>query len=91
MEVRDSTRVLHGLPGEGLLFPQITYSVSINEGEPGCYATVCEPPLVVKGQGLERFKVRLVDTGYAWTGAVQVLLGYARNRRLELPWLRIVT
>jgi hypothetical protein len=29
----------HGLPGEGLLFSQITYAVTINGGQPGKYVT----------------------------------------------------
>lgn len=81
----------HGLPGDGLLFPQITYEVSINHGQPGTYRTDCEPPLVVRAAGVERFKVRLRDTGYAWYGSVAITLDFGGQKRLRLPCLRLYT
>lgn len=87
----DCERVLHGLPGEGLLFPQITYKVSINHGQPGFYRSSCEPPLIVHASSVERFKIRINDTGYAWRGTMVVTLDYGGGKRLRLPALRLYT
>jgi len=81
----------HGLPGEGLLFSQITYAVSIQNGEPGKYTARCEPPLKVKGGDVERFKIRITDTGYAWNGGLRVSLWAGPEEKLALPALRIRT
>lgn len=88
-ELFDCERVLHGIPGEGLLWPQITYAVSINDGQPGVYASTCEPPLKIRAGSVERFKIRMIDTGYAWRGTVIVMLNYGDDRRLRLPALRL--
>lgn len=91
VEVSDWEVKLHGIPGAGLLFPQIEYVVPINMGQPGRYSANCEPPLVVRGNGPERFKIRLSETGYAWQGIVQVSLNYGQGRELKLPLLRLYT
>lgn len=80
---------MHGIPGQGLLFPQITYEISINHGRPDTYRSVCEPPLVVRAGGVERFKVRIRDTGYAWRGTIELTLDYGDEKRLRLPALRL--
>jgi hypothetical protein len=80
---------MHGLPGEGLLFPQITYEVSINNGKPGTYRSVCEPPLVVRASSVERFKIRITETGYAWRGTIVLTLDYGNKKRLHLPAIRL--
>lgn len=81
----------HGLPGQGLLFSQITYCVPINHGQAGQYRVQCEPPLVVRAGSKERFKIRLADTGYAWMGTVRILLDYGKGRLLPLPMMRLYT
>jgi hypothetical protein len=91
VELIDWQGVLHGLPGEGLLFPQITYEVSIGGGDPGTYRSVCEPPLLVRAGSLERFKIRLRDTGYAWNATAIITLDYGKGKRLRLPALRLCT
>lgn len=91
VQVRDVFRGFHGVPGEGLLFSQITYALSIEDGVPGDYIVECEPPLLVKAKRLERFKVNLRDTGYAWTGRLRLILHYGAGKQLALPWLRIST
>lgn len=80
---------MHGIPGQGLLFPQITYEISINHGRPDTYRSVCEPPLVVRAGGVERFKIRIRDTGYAWRGTIELTLDYGDEKRLRLPALRL--
>ena len=90
-EVFDPRTKMHGLPGEGLLLPQITYAVSIRGGRTGRYLVTCDPPLLVKRRDLERFKIRITDTGYAWNGAVRVTLIAGPNRRLRLPVMRVFT
>jgi hypothetical protein len=82
---------MHGLPGEGLLFPQITYDISINRGRPGLYRSVLEPPLVVGAASVERFKIRIRDTGYAWRGTIVLSLDYGNENYLRLPALRLYT
>ena len=79
----------HGLPGTGLLHPQIIYDVSIGHGAEGSYMTECEPPLIVRAGSVERFKVRICDTGYAWRGAVRLSLAYGSGKRLFLPHVGI--
>jgi hypothetical protein len=89
-EVFDWREKMHGVPGDGLLLPQITYAVSIHRGKVGVHSTECEPPLVVKGENLERFKIRVTDTGYAWNGGLRLSLLVGRVDRLRLPAMRIV-
>lgn len=91
VEILDWEVKLHGLPGTGLLFPQIEYSVPVNMGMPGRYYTSCEPPLVVRNGSVERFKVRLTETGYAWRGTVQVTLDSGAGKELKFPLLRLYT
>lgn len=81
----------HGLPGEGLLFPQHTYRVSLEGGKAGLHRTECEPPLLVRRESLERFKIRLADTGYSWRGNVALTLDYGPGKRLRLPVMRLFT
>jgi hypothetical protein len=90
-EVFDWHMKMHGLPGEGLLFSKITYAVSIQNGRPGVHATRCEPPLKVNAGDLERFKIRITDTGYAWNGGLRVSLQAGPQEKLFLPVLRIRT
>ena len=90
-EVFDWHHKMHGLPGEGLLFPQVTYAVSIRRGKVGVHSAKCEPPLVVKGEDLERFKIRVTDTGYAWNGGLRLSLLAGTAERLQLPAMRIFT
>jgi hypothetical protein len=90
-EVFDRRVKMHGLPGAGLLIPQITYAVSIKGGKSGVYFAECEPPLLVKGGDLERFKIRITDTGYAWNGGLRVSLQTGPLAQLGLPALRILT
>jgi hypothetical protein len=90
-EIFDRHQKMHGLPGEGLLFPQITYSLSIKGGRVGIYFTGCEPPLIVKGLSLERFKICITDTGFAWVGGLRLSLIAGKAERLFLPAMRIFT
>lgn len=88
-EVFDRHQKMHGLPGDGLLFPQITYTISIRHGKSGVHFAECEPPLLVKAGDLERFKIRITDTGYAWNGGLRVSLYAGPDEKLTLPALRI--
>ena len=81
----------HGLPGTGLLHSQMTYRVSVGGGVEGSYITKCEPPLVVRGHGLERCKICLTDTGYSWRGSVRLSLTYGAGKRLFLPHIGLYT
>jgi len=90
-EVFDWRVKMHGIPGEGLLFPQITYAVSIHGGKAGVHSAECEPPLVVRAADLERFKIRITETGYAWNGGLRVSLQAGLYQKLDLPALRIFT
>jgi len=89
VQVIERESKLHGYPGEGLLFPQVTYEVSVNEGRVGTYRSICEPPLIVHGDSVERFKIRIRDTGYGWSGTILVTLDYGSDKRLRLPALRL--
>jgi hypothetical protein len=88
-EIFDWRLKMHGLPGDGLLFPQITYAVSIRGGRPGVHTSDCEPPLLVKAGGLERFKICVTDTGYAWNGGLRISLLAGPREKLDLPAMRI--
>jgi len=90
-DVFDRRVKMHGIPGEGLLFPQITYTVSIRGGQSGTYFSDCEPPLVIKTKDLERFKIRVTDTGYAWNGGLRLSLHFGVNEHLSLPAIRLFT
>jgi hypothetical protein len=90
-EILDRRTKMHGLPGDGLLLPQITYAVSIRGGQAGVHFAECEPPLIVRGGDLERFKVRLKDTGYAWNGGSRISLQTGPLDMLHLPAFRIFT
>ena len=87
-EIFDWRPKLHGLPGDGFLFPQITYSVSIHGGKSGIHSKDCERPLLVKAGDLERFKIRITDTGYAWNGGLRISLMSGPLERLRLPAMR---
>lgn len=87
-EVFDRRTKMHGWPTSGLLLPQITYSVSIQGGRAGSHFAECEPPLMVRGGDMTRFKIRIKDTGYAWNGGLRVLL-QAGSETLPLPACRI--
>jgi hypothetical protein len=91
VEIGDWEWKPHGVPGTGLLYSQFTYAVSVAGGQPGVYRTKCEPPLKIDGEDVERFKISLVDTGYAWRGNIVVSLDYGPNRVLRLPAMRLYT
>jgi hypothetical protein len=90
-EVFDRNIKMHGIPGDGLLFPQITYAVSIHGGTPGVHFAECEPPLRVRAADLERFKIRITDTGYAWNGGLRLSLQAGPIQKLPFPAFRIFT
>ena len=46
---------------------------------------------VIKAGGVERFKIRLTDTGYAWRGSVAIFLNYGDGKLLRLPAVRLYT
>ncbi len=89
VELTDIQRALRGVPGEALLYPQITYVVSLKNGEEGKQSVSLEPPLTVKSGSHERLKIRCTDVGFAWSGALRLTLIYGANKRLSLPWVRI--
>lgn len=89
--VFDRSLKAHGIPGEGLLFSQYTYTVSLKGGQPGRHEAVCEPPLKIRAKSVERFALRVTDTGYSWNGGVQFGLGYGLDRWLLLPAIRVFT
>lgn len=88
-EIFDRHVKMHGIPDKGLLFPKITYSVSIRFGRPGVYAAECEPPLLIRGSDLQRFRIRITETGYAWNGGLRLRLRFGEADGLDLPALRI--
>lgn len=85
IEIYDVKTHLRGLPGEGLLYPQHTYAVSLDGGKPHRRAVTMEPPLLVDAGKHERFRVKLTEAGYAWTGYVRLSLLYGNNQALPLP------
>ncbi len=85
LDIYDVKYHLRGLPGTGLLYSQHTYPVSLRGGKPGSSTEPLGPPLLVDSGKHERFKVKLTDSGYAWTGYVQIALLYSENRELRLP------
>src|SRR5262249_26211470 len=85
IDIYDVKRHLRGLPGEGLLCPQHTYTVSLGGGKPGTRIERMEPPLIVDPGRHERFRVKLADSGYGWTGYVRITLLYGNNKALPLP------
>lgn len=78
-------RHLRGLPGTGLLYPQFTYAISLRGGEAGSHIEKMEPPLVIEAGKHERFKVKLTNSGSAWTGYIRMNLAYGNDRELPLP------
>ncbi|MEZ5404580.1 MAG: hypothetical protein R2729_33185 [Bryobacteraceae bacterium] len=85
LEISDVKRHLRGLPGTALLFSQHTYAVSLGGGKPGASIARMEPPLLVDTGQHQRFKVKLTDSGYAWSGWVRLTLLYAGNKELPMP------
>lgn len=90
-ELTDVERTLHGVPGEGLLFPQITYRASLHGGDNGCWRQRLEPPLIVRPGGHERFRIALTDSGYAWSGTLSLSVVHGRGRTLRFPRCRLST
>ena len=88
-EVFDRHHKMHGVPGDGLLFPQVTYTVSICHGKAGIHSSTCEPPLIVEARNLQRFKVRITDTGFAWNGGLRLTFLAGKTEKLRLPAMRI--
>lgn len=85
-ELSDVRTQLRGLPGTALLWPQITYSISLDRGTPGRRTKKLEPPLVINAGEHQRFKLKLTDTGYAWTGYLRLTVLYGDGKQLLLPW-----
>jgi len=89
--VEDTLPIAHGYGGASVLHrPENPYVLSLGDGERGCYSTVCEPRLAIQGHRSGRVAVRLVDTGYSWTGFVRVGLVFG-EQTLPLPYLRLWT
>ncbi len=85
LEIYDVKPHLRGLPGFGLLYAQHTYPISLRGGLPGTWIERMEPPLLIEGGKHQRFKVKLTDSGYAWTGYVRLTVLYAGGKELPLP------
>jgi hypothetical protein len=85
IEIHDVKRHLRGLPGEGLLYVQHTYPISLRGGQSGEWIERMEPPLLIEAGKHERFKVKFTNSGYAWTGYVRLTLLYAQAKELSLP------
>jgi hypothetical protein len=85
LEIYDVKVHLRGLPGEGLLYSQHTYPISLRGGRSGSWIERMEPPLLIEAGKHQRFKVKLTDSGYAWTGYVRLTLLYAEGKELPLP------
>src|ERR1700722_16574442 len=66
IEVYDVIPHLRDLPGEGLLFAQHTYRISLRGGELGKRIERMEPPPVIDPGKHQRFKVKLTNSGNAW-------------------------
>jgi hypothetical protein len=81
----DVRRRLKGLREPGLLLPQITYVISLNNGKAGTRIKTLEPPLLVDPRRHQRFKIRCNRTGYAWTGYLRLAILYAEDKKLVLP------
>jgi hypothetical protein len=90
LEVDEVRRQFRALPGAGLLWQQVAYSVSLNNGKPHPGRANLEPPLEVDAGKHARFAIKLTDAGYAWTGYVRVVLGYSKDKELALPWMYLV-
>lgn len=89
--VKDTLPVAHGYGGTTALHrPENPYVLSLGHGEPGHYETVCEPRLATQGHRGGRIAVRLIDTGYSWTGFVRISLVFG-EQTLHLPYLRFWT
>ena len=63
--------------------------VLLQGGKVGILLAVCEPPVVIKGGNLERFKVRVTDTGFAWNGRLRLTLLADKVEKLQLPAIRV--
>jgi hypothetical protein len=87
IEIFNTRRRLRGLPGEGLLWPQATYALSLKNGNPDQSPTRLVPPLEIEAGKHARFHIRLSETGYAWTGSVRIHLLFGSGRQLALPWM----
>jgi hypothetical protein len=89
VEIKDRTSRLRGYPGEGLLYPQIVYRLSLNGGRPDTRYMNLEPPIEVAPGRHARFQLVLTEPGFAWTGYIRVCLGFGGLQELELPWIYI--
>lgn len=85
LETYDVKYRMRGLPGTGLLYSQHTYTISLRGGKPGSATEPLDPPLLVDPGTHQRFKVRLTNPGYAWTGYIQMALLYGEGHELWLP------
>lgn len=89
LEARHVRRHLRGLPGEGLLHTQVIYSAPLSNGNPDPQPRRLNPKLEVLPGRHAQFAIRLYDTGYAWSGSVRILLTYAQDKQLALPWMHL--
>jgi len=89
IEMFDPRRRLRGLPGEGLLWPQVTYALSLKNGNPDQSPIRLTPPLEIHAGKHACFNIRLFETGYAWTGSVRIHLLFGSGRELALPWMSL--
>jgi hypothetical protein len=85
VEIADVRRHLRGLPGTALLYSQHTYSISLRGGKRGTWCEALDPPLTVNYGENQRFKIKLTEAGYAWTGYVKLTLIYGDQQELGLP------
>ena len=84
-ELYDVRSRLKGLPEEGVLLPQVAYSVSLRDGNAGQWTEDAEPPLRINPGSHQRFQIQLKDTGYAWTGYLRLAIRYGVNKEVALP------
>lgn len=80
---------MRGLPGTALLYSQHTYTTSLRRGRAGTWVEPFDPPLTVDAGTNQRFKIKLTDGGYAWTGYAQLTVLYGGNGELNLPTIHL--
>jgi hypothetical protein len=85
LDIFDVRYHLRGLPGTGLLYSQHTYTISLRGGQPGSRVEWLEPPLLVDPGKHQRFSIKLTDSGYAWSGYIQITVLYGDDHELSLP------
>jgi hypothetical protein len=68
------------MPANFIAMPRSLWSSSYV----GIHSAVCEPPVAIKAGNLERFKVRVTDTGFAWNGGLRLTLLAGKVEKLQL-------